>query len=129
MDKISTECGIGVHLVFSMSKSKIQPGLLFFGNLIDLGCHVRDLEIVLRKSEEIEFPTDGKRYEGDSLISDIFPDIMRKSFVVTLLIALDDQFKIYCEVLRDATNQTLKWNDLKGSALERFITIARKSVG
>ena len=85
--------------------------------------------MVLRKTEGIEFPDHEDSVEGESLIADIFPDITRKSFIVTLLIALDDQFKVYCEILKRATGQKLKWNDLKGSALERFITYSEKVCG
>jgi hypothetical protein len=112
-----------------MDKTIISPGLHFFGNLVDLDCHMQDLKLVLRKTEEIEFPEHEEAIEGEALISDIFPDITRKSFIVTLLIALDDQFKTYCEILRAATGQKLKWNDLKGSALERFITYSEKVCG
>lgn len=112
-----------------MNRIEISPGLNFFGNLVDIDCHIQDLKLVLRKTEEIEFPEHEETYEGDTLISDIFPDITRKSFIVTLLIALDDQFKTYCEILRIATRHRLKWNDLKGSALERFITYSEKVCG
>ena len=113
-----------------MIKTEIDPGLHFFGNLVDFDCHIQDLKLVLRKTEEIEFPEhEGADDEGETLISEIFPDITRKSFIVTLLIALDDQFKTYCEILRDVTGQKLKWNDLKGSALERFITYSEKVCG
>lgn len=90
---------------------------------------MQDLKLVLKKTEEIEFPDHEDSVEGDSLIADIFPDITRKSFIVTLLIALDDQFKVFCEILKGATGQELKWNDLKGSALERFITYSEKVCG
>ena len=93
---------------------------------MELDCHIQDLKLVLRKTEEIEFLDHKESLEEDTLISDIFPDITRKSFIVTLLIALDDQFKTYCEILKDATGQNLKWNDLKGSALERFVTYSEK---
>jgi len=112
-----------------MSRIKLSPGLQFFGNLVDLDCHIQDLKLVLRKTEEIEFPDHEDSIEGESLIADIFPDITRKGFVVTLLIALDDQFKVYCEILKEATGQKLKWNDLKGSAIERFITYSEKVCG
>ena len=85
--------------------------------------------MVLRKTEEIEFPDHEDSVEGESLIADMFPDITRKSFIVTLLIALDDQFKVYCEILKGATGQKLKWNELKGSALERFTTYSEKVCG
>jgi hypothetical protein len=113
-----------------MNRAEISPGLHFFGDLVDFDCHIQDLRLVLRKTEEIEFPEhDGTDDDGETLISDIFPDITRKSFIVTLLIALDDQFKTYCDILRNVTGQKLKWNDLKGSALERFITYSEKVCG
>ena len=112
-----------------MSKTEMSPGLHFFGNLVDLDCYIQDLKLVLRKTEEIEFPEYEEANEDESLIIDIFPDIPRKSFIVTLLIVLDDQFKTYCEILKAATGQKLKWNDLRGSALDRFLTYSEKVCG
>ncbi len=74
-----------------------------FGNLVDIDIHMQDLKLVLQKTEEIEFPDHVLENKGGSLIPDIFPDITRKSFIVSLLIALDDQFKTFCEILRTAT--------------------------
>ena len=113
-----------------MSKTEISPGLNLFGHLVDFDCHIQDLKLVLRKTEEIEFPKhEDVEGEGETLICHILPDITRKSFIVTLLIALDGQFKTYCEILRNGTGQNLKWNDLKGTALERFITYSEKVCG
>lgn len=112
-----------------MSKAQHSPGLQFFGNLVDLDCHIQDLKLVLKKTEEIEFPSHADITDEDVLITEIHPDISRKGFIVTLLIALDDQFKVFCEILKEATNQNLKWTDLKGSALERFITYSVKVCG
>ena len=112
-----------------MEKIDHPPGLHFFGNLVDLDCHLQDLKLLLRKTEEIEFPyhegTDG----DDILITVDFPDITRKSFIVTLLIALDDQFRTYCDLLKTATGQKLKWGDLKGSPLDRFVAYSEKVCG
>lgn len=112
-----------------MTTSQITPGLQFFGNLVSLDCHMQDLKLLLRKMEEIEFPVHVDALEGDSLTPDIFPDITRKGFIVTLLIELENQFKVFCEILRDATAQSLKWTDLKGTSLERFITYSEKVAG
>ena len=112
-----------------MDKPVLSNYTQFFGNLVDLQCHFDDLKTVLKKTEEIEFPEHEEFVEGESLISDIFPDITRKSFIVTLLIALDTQFKTYCDILSNATDQKLKWNNLKGSALERFILYSEKVCG
>jgi hypothetical protein len=110
-------------------KKPLSPGVQFFGNLVDLDCHLQDLQLVLKRTEEIEFPEHEVDPESEFLITDIFPDITRKSFVVSLLIALEGQFKAYCETLRVATGQQLKWADLKGSSLERFITYSEKVCG
>ena len=56
-----------------------------------------------------------------NLIPEIFHDVTRKGFIVTLLISLDEQFKIFCGILRQATAQKLSWTDLKGSSMERFL--------
>lgn len=112
-----------------MSKNSLRPGLQFFGNLLDLGCLIQDLRLVLIKTEEIQFPDHEFSADGEALIADIHPDITRKGHIVTLLIALDDQFKIFCQILKDATGQRLKWNDLRGSALERFIGYSEKACG
>ena len=77
----------------------------------------------------MEFPDHDDAPESELLGTDIFPDITRKSFLVTLLIALDDQFKTFCEILRKANGQRLKWSDLKGSPLERFIVYGEKVSG
>jgi hypothetical protein len=109
-----------------MSKIEMSPGLRLFGDGVQWDCHIQDLRLVLRKTEEIEFPEEEETADEDILIDDIFPDITRKSFIVTLLIALDDEFKSFCEILRTATARRLKWNDLRGSALERFIAYSEK---
>jgi len=58
--------------VNEMSRIQLSPGLQFFGNLVDLDCHIQDLKLVLRKTEEIEFPDHEGSVEGESLIADIF---------------------------------------------------------
>jgi hypothetical protein len=98
-------------------------GLQFFGSLVDLDCHIQDLKLVLTKTEEITFAEHG---EDDILIADIHPDITRKSFIVSLLISLDSQMTNYCQHLQKCEQQKIKWNELKGSALERFIKYSEK---
>ena len=53
-----------------MEDLPITPGLQFFGHLV----------------------------EGEALIADIFSDINRKSFIVTVVIVLNDQFNVFCEI-------------------------------
>jgi hypothetical protein len=108
-----------------MSRQTLSAGLQFFGNLVELDCYMRDLRFVLKK----DFPDHESAIESESLINDIFPQITRRGFVVTLIIALEDQFKIFCEILKTANDQKLKWGDLKGSTLERFLTYSEKVCG
>ncbi|MDO8356395.1 MAG: hypothetical protein Q7U76_08415 [Nitrospirota bacterium] len=112
-----------------MKKTDHPPGLHFFGNLVDLDCHLQDLKLLLRKTEEIEFPYHEGADGDDTLITVDFPDFTRKSFIVTLLIALDDQLRTYCDLLKTTTGQKLKWGDLKGSPLDRFVTYSEKACG
>ncbi|MDJ0708914.1 MAG: hypothetical protein QNJ14_00920 [Woeseiaceae bacterium] len=105
------------------------PGLQFFGNAVELDCHVQDLKLLLKKTEEIEFPDHTEVPEGESLIGDIHPDLTRKSFIVLLMIALDEHMKTFCEILKDATGNKLGWNSLKGSSIERFLAYAEKVCG
>ncbi|MFA0570328.1 hypothetical protein [Vibrio gallaecicus] len=88
----------------------------FFGNLVSLDCYVKDLLLILEKTESIELGS-----SSDGLVYDCFPDVTRKSHIVTVLIVLEREFSTFCNQLRLATSQPLKWNDLKGSAIERFI--------
>ena len=48
--------------------SQSPPGLQFFGNAVELDCHVQDLELLLKKTEKIEFPDHVEVLEGESLI-------------------------------------------------------------
>lgn len=87
----------------------------FFGDLVSLDCYVQDLLLILEKTESIEL---GR--SSDRLVFDCFPDVTRKSHIVTVLIVLEREFSTLCNRLKLATDQPLKWNDLKGSAIERF---------
>ncbi|MGF1713339.1 hypothetical protein L4D08_00320 [Photobacterium chitinilyticum] len=87
----------------------------FFGNLVDFDCYIHDLLLILDKTESIDLGG-----QSDGLVYDCFPDVTRKSHIVTVLIVLEREFSTFCHDLKLATNQSLKWNDLKGSAIERF---------
>ena len=109
--------------------SQNPPGLQFFGNAVELDCHVQDLKLLLKKTEEIEFPDHAEVPEGESLISDVHPDLTRKSFIVLLMIALNEHTKTFCEILKDATGIKLGWNSPKGSSTERFLAYAERVCG
>jgi hypothetical protein len=100
---------------------KDDPHLFFYLHAGDLYCHIQDLKLVLKKTEEIEFEDHPDELEYEGLISDIFPDIVRKSFVVLLIIALETEFKSFCGLLKEIESLSLKWNELRGPSLDRFI--------
>ncbi|MBL7153221.1 MAG: hypothetical protein ISS79_05855 [Phycisphaerae bacterium] len=111
---------------------KDDPNLFFFGSLVDLDCHLQDIKLVLRKTEEVEFeehPETSPELQSEGLISDIFPGIARESFIVTLIITLDSEFRRFCELLRGIEDISLKWTELRGSALDRFKTYCEKVAG
>ncbi|HHG3069495.1 TPA: hypothetical protein ACPVW7_004637 [Vibrio parahaemolyticus] len=93
----------------------ISHETMFFGNLVSLNCYVKDLLLILDKTENIELSG-----TSDDFIFDSFPDVTRKSHIVTVMMVLEREFATFCTQLKLATDQQLKWNDLKGSALERF---------
>ncbi len=107
-----------------MIEPKTDPNLFFFGNMIDLDCLLQDLRLVLKKTEEIDFDS---RSESDNplddsgLILDIFPNIVRESYIVSLLIIFENELRGFCELLRVIEDIPIKWNQLRGSALERFL--------
>jgi hypothetical protein len=111
-----------------MDKDQVSPGRQFFGDMVTFKCIINDLKLVLRKTEKIEFP-EYHDDESEVLSFNIFPDIARQSFIVTLLIALDAEMKSYCEHLRKITGQKLKSNDLRGSALDKFLSYSEKVCG
>lgn len=100
---------------------KDDPHLFFLMGLVDLDCNIQDLKLLLKKTEEIKF-----KGHPDELINDIFPDITRNSFIVSLIIALEAEFKIFCSWLKEIENISLKWNELRGSSLNRFICYCEK---
>jgi len=114
---------LGLTMVNIKSK-KDDPNLFFFGNMVDIDCHLQDLKLVLKKTEEIDFDESEDRdqpLDASGLILDIFPDTVRKSFIVTLMILFEDEMRGFCELLREIEDIPLRWNQLRGSAIERFI--------
>lgn len=111
---------------------KDNPYLFFFGSMVELDCHIQDLKLVLQKTEEIDFdehPEITPDLQEEGLIYDIFPGIARESFIVSLLITLENELKWFCDLLRQIENIPLKWTELRGSALDRFKIYCEKLAG
>jgi len=92
--------------------------------MVSHDCHLQDLKLILKKTLELEFDT-----HEDVLIGVSYPDLMQKSFIVTLLISLDSEMSRFCADLKAYTNQAMKANELKGSSFERFLKYAEKICG
>ena len=111
---------------------KDDPNLFFFGSMVDLDCHIQDLKLVLKRTEELDFddhPEATPELQEEGLIADIFPGIARESFIVSLLITLENEFKCFCNLLREIEDIPLKWTELRGSALDRFKIYCNKVAG
>ncbi|MDN3699604.1 hypothetical protein QWY97_20050 [Vibrio cortegadensis] len=87
----------------------------FKGSLNLLDIYTQDLNRVLDKISTVEFS------RSEKPVINCFPDVTYKSHVLSVVIILEQQFSYFCTSLQNYTSQKLKWNDLKGSALERFI--------
>lgn len=116
-----------------------QANLIFFGNLVyadmqltDLSAFLQDVELFIRKTHkklsskyskglpplEIEFTIE--RYEHS------FNDILRKSFVIALVIFLERELGQYCDDFQKHLNHGIGWKDFKGSVLDRFQLFTKK---
>jgi hypothetical protein len=78
---------------------------------------IRGLLLVLRKA--------ARQVEVDVT----FPQIARRSFIVTIASEVEDQTKAVCEALHAFKSLPLRWNDLKGNTLDRLHAYAFKLAG
>jgi len=118
-----------------------HANIMFFGNLVDAGVKLQDLEIFLidvnNFIEDTFEKLSSKKFRGASLIDfEItkeqyrysFGEILRKSFVVTLCIFLEQEIGKYCEEFQKQIKLDIGWKDLRGSMLERFKNFIQKII-
>lgn len=78
---------------------------------------IRGLLLVLRKA--------ARQVEVDVT----FPQIARRSFIVTIVSEIEDQAKAVCDALHVFKKLPLGWNDLKGNTLDRLHAYVFKLAG
>lgn len=60
---------------------------------------------------------------------EIFGDILRKSFIVTLVILLELLIATYCDEFKRQLHLKIGWKDFRGASLDRFKLFINKLVG
>lgn len=114
---------------------KIDPNLLFFGNLVDGSSRLNDLEqfrehmeAFLRREQTyfVEEAHPDLELEFLPLFAETFPPILHSSVVISTAILLEQEMRGFSGALIDALGLKLKFNDLSGSVLERFRTLVVK---
>jgi hypothetical protein len=58
-----------------------------------------------------------------------FPQVARRSLVVAVASAIEEQARVFCDALHTFRALPLRWNDLKGNTLDRLHTYAFKLAG
>jgi len=114
---------------------KLDPNLLFFGNLVDGSSRLDDLErfrehvdaFLLRETKHLEEEAHPvPEVESLPLFAEAFPPILHSSVIISSVILLEQEMRGYSVALLDAIASDLKFNDLSGSVLERFKTVVTK---
>lgn len=110
----------------------------FFGSSIDFEASMRELEIFLSETEK--FFSERKKalkYENayyddlneKYLFYHWFPNLQRRNFIITLVTIIEDETHSYCEKLYKHNKVAIKYSDLKGTAIEKFLNYAEKLAG
>ena|SRR5882672_2688106 len=113
---------------------KLDPNLLFFGNLVDGSGRLNELEqfreymnsFLLREKTYFEEAHVDLRQEFVPLFAETFPPILHSSIIISTAILIEQEMRGYCGALIDALNLKLKFNDLSGTVLERLRTLVTK---
>ena len=110
-----------------MSK-KIDGKFLECATIFDMS--MREFEIFLSESEKFFKERQKKlKYENEYyddlnekfLFYKWFPNIQRRSFIVSLVSIFEKEAKLYCTILNEYKKVKIKFSDLHGSAIEKFI--------
>lgn len=110
-----------------------HANLMFFGNFVDADVNLEDLKDFLidvskfidetkNRLSSKEFPS-VPLHEVETLKDHYeytFGEILRKSFIVTLCIFLEQELGTYCKEFKKQLKLDISWKDFKGAALERF---------
>lgn len=93
-----------------------------FGSMCDFDCVLHDLNLIQDKIETIDF--EDRQDSGDDLnklICYSFPNFPRNSFIVSLMILIENEFRSIFKTLSIIENYPIDWNDLRGNSLEKVL--------
>jgi hypothetical protein len=110
----------------------------FFGNAVDLDISMRELEIFLVEIENF-FETrkkslnyENKYYEDLNekfLFYYWFPNLERRNFIISLVTIIENETRAYCNTLYKHKKVPIKYSELRGSAIEKFLNYTEKLAG
>ena len=110
----------------------------FFGSSVDFGVSMRELEIFLNETEKL-FSDKVKtlKYENEyyddldekHLFYYWFPNLQRRYFIITLATIIESETRSYCEILHKHKKVAIKYSELRGTAIEKFLNYSEKLAG
>jgi len=121
-----------------------HANLMFFGNSVYADTRLSELEDFLKEINKFIEKTHKKLksvnisdISGDKFFELIiqreqyeesFGEILRKSFIVTLVILLEQEIGTYCDELKRQLHLDIGWKDFRGALLDRFKLFVYKFV-
>ena len=109
-----------------------------YGISVDLDTSFREMEIFLLETEKFFEERKTKvKYENEYyedlnepyLFYHWFPEIQRRSFIILLAIIIESEIRSYCSILYKYGIVSIKYSDLQGSIIEKFIIYSNKLAG
>jgi len=110
----------------------------FFRNATVFDMSMRELEIFLTEFENFFKERQKKlKYESEYfedldekfLFNKWFPNIQRRSFIISLVTIFENETRAYCNILNKYDKVKIKYSDLRGSAIEKFVNYTTKLAG
>jgi len=113
---------------------RLDPGLNFFGHLVDAGMVVDDLEAFLKtvdgflgkSARRLAGKYDHFGIDRSSPFTDSFPEIPYASVITAVVAFLERECRTFTEVLREACASPIAARELSGTWLERFRKYSEK---
>lgn len=109
--------------------ANIDPNLLFFGNWVDASSRIEDIEKFLEHTDsafqrELKWLDEEGHVDLDiefvPLFAETLPPILYMSVVIAAASVLEQELRGISHALRETLKLPLSFNDISGSAIERF---------
>jgi hypothetical protein len=110
----------------------------FFGSSVDLDVSMRELEIFLNETENLFSNRANTLRSENEYYDDLdekhlfyywFPNLQRRNFIITLISIVEIETRSYCDILFKHNKVAIKYSDLRGTAIEKFINYSEKLAG